>query len=307
MSQLISAPAAAEPVGLAAAGQGIVLNADDEEGASGNWLKGYTLVGEVCGAESRYILNPRPCDDDGLLLEDVPDTTAFQGWEAGVPGRPFVVGAGVRCSTFSSPKDIGAWQARAQRRLEVCQWADLAQELWTGEKSKLDALGNRYLTSPDAQILTGTSSTPVAVKPIEAIALMDSGFSSCTCGGPRIIHVPPYLLAFFKAAAVIERRGNSYFTPAGNVVVFDDGYNVGTGPDTGTLDSPVERAAPAAHTSWIYGTTPIVVKFDSIRFPGGEDWANYADYRTNDVVMRAERYAMASWLCCHLAALVTTT
>lgn len=304
--QLITAPAAAEPVGLAAAvGTALVLNGQDELGTPGDWRKGYTLIGDVCGATSRYILNPMPCDDEGNQLVSVPDTDDFMGWEAGVPGHPFVVGAGVKCSTFSSSNDLADWKNRAQRRLEVCQWSDVADELWNGTTSKLDGLGNRYFKSPEAEILTGTSGTPVAVGVVDAIATMDSGFASCGCGGPRVIHVPVFLLAHLKNKAVIERRGNQYFTPAGNQVVFDDGYD-GTGPDTGTVESPVERAAPAENTAWIYGTTQIVAKLDDIRFPGGDDWANYAEYRTNDVVMRAERYAMASWLCCHLAVLVTT-
>jgi len=308
--QLIAAPEPAESIGLASAvGLGVVPGDGSPEiqpsGDSGNWLKGYTLVGEICDPQSRYILNPRPCDDEGNLLENVPDTELFNGWEAGVPGYPVVLGAGVRCSTFSSPKDVNQWLAKADRRLELCQWSDLADELWTGAQSKLDDMGNRYLTEPGAIILAGTSGSPTAVSPTEAIALMDSSFGGCSCGGPRIIHSPTYLLAHFKHANVLERQGTRYFTPAGNLVVFDDGY-AGTGPDTGTFENPVERAAPAAHTAWIYGTSPIVVKFDQVRHPGGTDWANYADYRTNDVVVRAERYAMASWLCCHTAVLVTT-
>lgn len=292
----IEAPAVTEPQGLATAvGSGVI----DTSSSDQNWTKGYSLEGEVCGVHDLYILNPA-CE-----VDDVPDTSIFTGWQAAVPGGPVVIGAGVRCSSFSSPKDLGEWHAKADRRLEVCRWSELANELWTGAKAKLDGLPNRYLASFDADLIkTGT-----ALSPINGIAEMDASFRTCSCGGQRVIHVPVYLIDWLSARSVIERRGMQWFTAAGSMVVSDDGYP-GTGPDIAEYDdeNPGDelRAAPGNGQAWIYGTQQIVVKWGDVMHPE-PDWSSAMRYRDNYVEVRSEQFAMATWLCCHLAALIDTT
>lgn len=310
--QPISAPAVAEPLGLATAVGLAVLDTSqgDPEDPRSDWTKGYELVGEVCGIHELYIGSTQVCDDSGNLIDNVPDrgrlergrSGVFSGLEASVPGAPFHLGAGVECSVRGAI-DLDEWRARAARRLDLCRWSGLANELWTGEMSRDEGLGNRFLMHHDATLVR--TGTPLSV--INGVAAMDDALRTCSCGGPRVIHVPTYLIDHMAAKAVIVRVGQRWYTPAGSVVVSDDGYP-GTGPMT---DATTERAAPTANQSWIYGTQPIVVKWDTVRYPGAEGagggLAGVIAYETNDIVVTAEQFAMASWLCCHFAALIDTS
>jgi hypothetical protein len=305
--QPITAPAASEPLGLALAeGAGITVNPDDALDPAGNWKRGYTLVGDVC-VPSRYLLNPRQCDDEGTPLEDLPDTELFPGPEAqGGAGFPFVIGSGIACGTFTGEKELDSWKGQARRHLELAQWADIANELWTGGKAVTEGWPNRYLASPDADILVGTTETPTAVGVVDALAQTDAFFSGCMIGGPRLIHVSRRFLQHAKAKGALERIGNRYYTPNGSLLVTDDGYP-GTGPDlagAGPGDPPEPRDAPGANETWIYGTGPILVRMTPIEFPQEDDWANYVDTKTNFITAIAHRWVMVSWQCCQLAALV---
>jgi hypothetical protein len=302
----ITAPAQSEPTGLAAAeGAGLFLNPPDPLiSAESDWLKGYALTGDPC-LPSHYLLNPRQCDDNGDPIEDIPDTVGWVGPEVtdGPQGYPFVVGAGVQCGTFTGAWDLDRWQAMAQRGLELVQWADIADELWTGDKAQLEGWPNKFLASSEADVITGTLGTPTAVGTVDALGEMDSSFASCMAGGPRLIHATRRFLVHAKAKGAVERVGSRYFTPNGSLLVVDDGYD-GTGPQ------PTEgndRAANAAGTTWIYGTGPVLVRWTGISFPQGDDAANYVDYRTNHIEATAQRQVMATWQCCTLAALVNLT
>jgi hypothetical protein len=322
--QPIAAPEVAEPIGLrASVGAAIIdTTGSDELDPCGNWVKGYELRGEVCGVHSMYVINPAFCDDDGNLLEvtDIaeqlndPDAP-FDSFESCVPGMPFVVGTGIAAQAMGQSTELNDWRNRARRRLQLCEWSELAHELWTGDKQKLDATNddddivselvvNRYLASPNAEVITGG---PYSV--VEGMAQMEASLGACTCGGPRVIHVSPYLIDHLKAKGLIEARGERWRTPNGNWVVSDDGYP-GTGPDTeaGTPAIITPAAPNGPGESWMYGTMPIVVKWGDVRTPDTDlGWESAMRMRDNSVIVRAERFAMASWLCCHYAVQIDTT
>lgn len=305
----ITAPAQSEPLGLAVAeGAGLFLNPDDPLlSADSDWLKGYQLTGPPC-VPSRYLLNPRQCDDDGNPIEDIIVTTDWVGPEVtdGPAGHPFIVGAGLKCGTFTGGAEVDRWQQMAARGLELTQWSDIADEIWTGDKAQLESHPNKYLQDPAADVIVGTAGTPTAVGVVDALGEMDQSFASCMVGGPRLIHVTRRFLAHAKARGVLERLNNRYYTPSGSLLVVDDGYP-GTGPDTAPVtpgDPNVSRAAPGAQQTWIYGTGPLLVRMGAVSFPQGDQLENYVSYQTNDIMATAQRWVMASWQCCQLAVLV---
>lgn len=312
----ITVPPVAEPQGLGAGGPGVIdISAEAQDAlARGH----YGLTGEPCGIPATTIGSTEVCLA-GDLVDNVPDrsrttdyagndgsgrTGQFTGPEADpVEGKVINYEAGVEC-TVRGGIDLDEWQGYARRRLEVTRWSNMAHELWTGAKSVEDDLGNRYLTQFGATVVnSGTGMAPIA-----GIAEIDAELSHCAVPGVGVLHMEPWLLDVLYAKNVIERRGGRWFTPMGSAVVTDPGYP-GTGPDT-ALETP--RAAPAAGKTWVYGTSSVVVGWESrVTYPGidgdGGGLAGVMDTKTNDIVVLAGQRGLASWLCCHFAVLIDTT
>jgi len=110
-----------------------------------------------------------------------------------------------------------------------------------------------------------------------------------------MIHAPAQLLHHFAFYGLLEKNGNVWETKTGNIVVPGTGYT-GTDPandDDGNL--------------WIYGTSPVELRLSEIMVvPGDLDGA--VDRATNQIIVRAERYALAYWdLCAHVGVPVCLT
>lgn len=291
---LIDAPPATEPLGLSVAvGAGVYDVTPDDP----RWISGFTLVGEACnGPDAIYTLDPT-CS---------PTTTAkasasgWPGFEANQDHRPIVIGAGVKCSP-AGHTDLAEWHAKADRRLELCEWYEIAFELWTGEQSKAKGFGNRYLASPDVTVLAGGDELSL----LSAIAEIEQAFPTCTCDGTKLIHMPKWLLDVAKAKTIIERRGERWFTAAGALIVADDGYP-GTGPDVLDEDDDVVAGPDLEEDQvWLFGTTAVsVARSKAVTHPE-PNWDTAISYRTNDVEVRSEKWAGATWLCCHFGVLAT--
>jgi hypothetical protein len=125
---------------------------------------------------------------------------------------------------------------------------------------------------------------------------MDELLSNALGGRKGMIHVPAPLFHQFAFYGLIRERGPIWETVTGNVVVPGTGYT-GTDPD-GDTDP---------NATWIYGTSPVELRLSQVEIvPGSIDAA--IDHANNEIVVRAERLALAYWdLCAHVGVPVCTT
>jgi len=287
MTQPITAAAEITPRGGlgGAVGLGVIIPPSDPLDPNGDWARTQFIAeGPACGGTDAAPVDT--CDTP----VDVPEGTT--PWAYSPPSVPFEVRAAESCSTFHSELSIEAWHERVDRRMELCQWSEIAYELWTGSQAQASdpPAQNRYLAST-----LGLNLTPDgAVGVVEAISRMEDGLSRCTCGAVHLIHVPLRLVAYLSDAGLVTREGDRLYTDAGSLVIADRGYP-GTGPG---------NQAPDAGTLWIYGTSVLTARLAPIEHPQ-KDLREALDAATNHIAVRAVRRAAITWLCCHLGAHVT--
>lgn len=282
MSQPISAAAEITPRGGlgGALGLGVIIPAADPLDPKGDWERtSYVLEGPACGGTGSQPIGS--CAEQ----QDVFPGTA--PWAYAPPSVPFDVYAGEGCSTFSSSLSIEDWHERVDRRIEMCQWSEVAYELWTGEQAQAAGAENRYLASTGS--ITLTNNGPVS--PVEAFSAMEDALALCTCGAVHVIHVPVRLVAYLSDACLIHREGERLYTDAGSLVVADRGY---------TGSAPGNQAPPSG-TLWIYGTSVLSARLGKIVHPQAR-LEDAIDHENNRIEVRATRRAAISWLCCHFAA-----
>lgn len=271
--------------GLAGAvGLGVIIPESDPLDADGKgWMgpDGYKLEGPSCGATWRR--GGTACAPDAV---DLP--AGASRFAHGPDSFPFTVGASLHCSTFGVDHDLAGWHAETDRLLELCQWSEIAEELWTGQIAQEEGWENRRLASPDAELVT-SATTPVTFT--EAIAALEDNLAVCTCGAVHVIHVPYRAVAYLSNLMLVSRVGDRLFTANGTLVVADRGYP-GTGPD-GSLPDP--------GTTWLYGTPVLTARLGPVDHPQTEIQQTI-DYKTNNQQVRSTRLAAISWLCCHFAA-----
>lgn len=281
--------------GLAGAvGLGVIIPAPgadplDPEGTGWMGPDGYKLEGPVCAGVTRS--GERACDGDPAA---VPDGDGRFMW--GPDSFPFTITAALGCSTFSGDTDLERWHEDTDRKLEMCQWNDIAEELWTGEVARTEGWENRFLASTEAVTLTPDG----PVNPVEAFATIEDNLATCTCGGPHLIHVPYKWVAYLMNLSLVTRVGDRLFTGNGSLVIADQGYP-GTGPGAYDLNPQTADLIPPAGTSWIYGTSALSARLGPVDHPQTQI-AQTIDYRTNRQEVRSTRLAAISWLCCHFAA-----
>lgn len=199
------------------------------------------------------------------------------------------------CSSFGfNARD---WEGRARRQLAATESFQLANELWTGRETLQPTpdLENRFLAMP------GTESDQVTAGPtaiVAALGCVEAALASHLQGQPGMIHVTPQVLIHAAAAYAIERQGNVWVTPMGNVVVADAGY-----------DGSAPGGASAGSSQWIYGTATIQVRLGPVEIIPGDitDARNLAaamDRAVNDITVVAGRLAAFQWSneCAHVAA-----
>lgn len=190
-----------------------------------------------------------------------------------VQGDPVVAEAQETCTSFGY--DEADRIQRARNRLAQVEGLAIAREFWTGELSVLAGFGNRRLTE-------GGSVTDLnaagAVSPIAALALLEDGIASITGGAPGVIHGTRRAITHMIQPGEIEPSGDLLLTSFGTRVVGDPGYP-GTSP-TGT--------APAAGTSWVYGTARPTILLGPVNVTPG-DRAQALDKQLNTFTYFAER------------------
>jgi hypothetical protein len=203
---------------------------------------------------------------------------------------PFTVYARYDCSPVGDP-DLERRAAAALGRVESW-WAERA--FWTGlagaqttvfphlaaNAQVLDQ--GRLLQSPASAVSGGP------YDPAEALGLLEQALADCY-RAQGVIHAPLVALASLQANNLVERRGASLVTAAGNLVAVGAGYP-GTSP---------AGVAPAAGSSWLYATGQVFAYRSPVRdlgqVPGSLDRAE------NTVAALAERTFVLGWDCCHHA------
>lgn len=257
----------------------------------GRWAGplGFTLEGEVCGA-APYTAALDFCQNPAQEFAGTPAGSRTWGQPNGLVSvlegqRAFVVGAGVECSTLGTPHDLGPWRAAARRALELSQWSQVANELWTGARSRASGwTSNARLASPSAIVLA--DGAPVSI--VEAVAALEDAFGGSSYGAVQLIHVPRKLSAYLDVAGLIHTSAGSgrLWTANDSLVIADRGYP-GTGPN---------GEAPTPGTAWIYSTGVLSARFGPLRYPE-RDLGDAVVAATNDLTVHAERPVAIGWLC----------
>jgi hypothetical protein len=267
----------------------------DQQSAPG-WLNGYEVRGPACDSTRIAALRGHLCDGTPEDIDHGPGT--WTGFDEAVKGMPFEIVSGVECTSLSFRTNLDEYRVEAARRLRLCRWSEFAHELWTGTLAKAEVADdaespyqyNRYLAHEDAVVL-GDGAEGI----VEAMSLLADAFGTCSCGGGRVVHVPQRVVPYLKDHSLVAQSGQRLYGPTGEMVLADDGYP-GTSP---------EGEAPAAGTAWIYGTTTIYGSIEQVVRTPEKSLEDAFDAETNKFFVRAKHHAMATWLCCHFAVLVS--
>jgi hypothetical protein len=181
----------------------------------------------------------------------------------------------------------------ATQRLRIHEGRELERVFWTGVTDSGEdinpslAFGNSECGS--AAVIVGEGE----LSPTAGLAVLESALVDCAPGG-GVIHANYGLAAYFAAAHLIYRDGDTWFTVTGQRIAFGAGYP-GSGPD---------NVAAAAGTSWLFATGPVGIwRSDIFLTPERLDQA--VDRDINDVTVFAERTYAVGWSCCLFATLVT--
>jgi hypothetical protein len=247
------------------------------------WENGIKFRPEPCGpGESLDPLCADPEDEGGKDAGTPPSIVEFDPFGFSLPDS---------CAYALNEGLYEELSGRARRALEAQTSHMIEEALWTGVVDGIDftiAHPNRPLIAAPVQ---GTPAPPVS-----ALAQMDELLSNALGGRKGMIHVPAPLFHQFAFYGLIRERGPIWETVTGNVVVPGTGYT-GTDPD-GDTDP---------NATWIYGTSPVELRLSQVEIvPGSIDAA--IDHANNEIVVRAERLALAYWdLCAHVGVPVCTT
>lgn len=236
---------------------------------------GFTFEPETCPTSG--VGNPDPCNEDN-------DKTLPEH-SANVEAEPFYVWAGDDCASFGS-RDRD-WQGRARRQLAATLSYQVAHELWTGDQAVEQGSPNKYLASPDSDVVTDGATSPT-----DALARLEYAIGQCAKGQRGVIHATLHTVTFWVGLNLVRREGATLLTALDTIVVVDAGYD-GSAPD----------GTPAADDSqWAYATgRPIIRVSPETVFP--DTLGEALNRATNKIEYRVERQAAISWDgCCWLAA-----
>jgi hypothetical protein len=274
-----------DPPEASAASFGLVNSGTLVKESDDHWQGGFAYPNHLCRTT---ITNVNPID-----------STKTSVVHAEVTGKdivqyvPFVIDAADTMSTIGwKVEDL---RDRLRKQLELCTQKAVEREFWTGALAQASSwTTNQYLAAGNTAV---TNITPIA-GPVAAktgLAMLEEALGSEGCGLNGTIHgtrgAISSLIVFMERGG---EDGDTLYTPLGNMVIAGSGYT-GTSP-TG--------AAPTAGQSWLYATGPVSVRLGDIQiFPDNDDRFNTS---INNVEVRAERYAAATWSGCAVYAINVT-
>jgi hypothetical protein len=267
----IEAPPARPPA------YGLIAAATALDSADFDWtVEGFQFVPEGCGDGGIAGID---CNggSTGTIDPDFTPTT--------IEGDPVYLWAGDNCRTTFG---YLGWDraGRARRQLAATESFRLAAELWDGAVGASLSHDNRHLIDSASDTITNG---PESLR--FALACLD-GYVGVPSDGQRgMLHMTPQLLAHAAHMELVERQGNLWVTPMGNVVVADYGYS-GNGPG----------GDPAGDSQWVYATSTIRLLLGPVEVVGA-DPVEGVDRSTNTWKVFAGRAASWQWdECVHLAA-----
>lgn len=197
-----------------------------------------------------------------------------------IHGMPIVAQALDTCSAMGTREDR---EQRARDRLDLILSAAVAHEFWTGELAGLATADGQpgYTDNPRLQAGGGVTDVHAAgaVGALAGLGLLEGALGTMLSGAPGMIHATREALTTLTGASNNLRvEGDLILTALGTRIAADAGYP-GTSP---------AGAAPAANTSWLYGTARPTI------YMGGVDLmetnpAEALDRTVNTLTYHAER------------------
>jgi hypothetical protein len=269
---VVSTPPAPRPVNLRTSARLV----DD----GFRWEQGISLLPETCfpGGSEDPCAGPVEAKASGTATELVE-------WD------PYGIYTYEQCAYAVNDDLYPELRAKAIRSLEAQTSHLVEQILWTNVVDGVDFGATHPNISLNEATTVGTQAPPTS-----ALQQLDALLITALGGRNGMIHVPAPLMHFFKQADLITLNGNIWQTASGNIVVPGTGYD---GSDSGG-DVP-------ADSLWIYGTSMVELRLGEIVVLPG-DIRSAVNRATNQIVVRAERLALAYWdLCAHVGVPVCTT
>ena len=285
---VVSPPRVAAPFGLV--NPLTLVDTEDDR-----WENGFQYETLACSAR----LGIRGACDPAADYEIYPgagnDTDG--GWH---DYTPFMVTVERECSAVGL--DWDKFREDLMDSLEFCTAKGVEREFWTGELAQAGGGGcgsNQPASNPiDPNVYladsanTTTLNGGTAVKPLEALALLENALADCGCGGPGVIHATRGTAAILKAWR--DEEYGVLRTFAGSLLIAGAGYP-GTGPG---------GSAAGANKVWMYGTGPVQVRLGDKHF-SPDTRSEAMNRKTNAVTGLADRAAAVTTDgCCIFAVLV---
>lgn len=262
-----------------------------------HWQQGVTWT-EQCGSGSTVY-------DECLAVTGTGGTPAAQ---AALSGNVTQTNRGATAFTVytefdCSPVGLDLQVNAAEQALLRSEAYQVSRAFWTGAagassttaqttvwphlaaSTTLDDPSSIRLQTAATALVTGGDDAAVALGQLE------SALASCY-GGEGAVHIPYLALPTFTARGLVGLADGKLRTASGNLVIPGSGYS-GSAP-AGT--------APAAGTSWVYGTGAVFGYRSEVNV---REMPGIFDRAENTVRMIASRTYLFGWECCHYAALVT--
>lgn len=187
---------------------------------------------------------------------------------------PLVAWSAYACATIGVPDDER--DARASARLEAGLSAAIAGE-WASGTVGAGVSGSPLTLAENVDVVT---LTPGWLLP--AFAQVDGVLTRRLGNVGGLIAVVPEVLAALRWANCVDRAGDQWVSPNGNLVVADGGF---------TGDGPADMAT--ASTSWIHGVDiPTILLGSAFTV---SDAASTVDRGTNDRTVWAARPFIIEW------------
>jgi hypothetical protein len=167
-----------------------------------------------------------PYDLTGLTLDDIPaDLCATEG----------DLGAARECVAWVTQTGFNLIdQFTGQTREEdeasmraniAARWPLLLSEAFARE-FLAGAGGSNHNLTADAEDIGATSTVQIAIAELEEIMARGTGTSEPLGNTLGMIHMTPSALVYAVTNGIVNRRGDTYYSPGGHLVVADAGYQV---------------------------------------------------------------------------------
>lgn len=187
---------------------------------------------------------------------------------------PLVAWSAYACATIGVPDDER--DARASARLEAGLSAAIAGE-WASGAVGAGVSGSPLTLAENADMVTLTAGTVAAgFRAVDGVLTRRLG----NVGG--LIAVVPEVLDVIRSSNLVDRAGDQWVSPNGNLVVADGGFT-----------GDVLTSAATASTSWIHGVDiPTILLGSAFTV---SDAASTVDRGTNDRTVWAARPFIIEW------------